>query len=214
MRTQRVEVVRLCRVALQRPRWQQVVAFVVSSWTLAWILGHYVAAVGAPTALGVLGGFGSRVGFVDGRWADQLAVAWHEGGGALVVLGGLLWAATTERGQAPALLGWVAVMLGAERVGYRPAILFALATMIGFVAVLWAAAQLARHFGFTTLLPPDVLRAGVTAAALSAVVPLFAPMLFLSRLGRPYLTRGPRVIPSARSGDDPVAEESPRSSAG
>lgn len=210
VRTQRLEVARLCRVALQRPRWQQVGAFLVSLWTLAWIIGHFMAPVEAPSALDVL----DRFGVVGGQWAQRLASAWREGGAALVVLGGLLWAATTERGQAPALLGWIAVMLGAERLGYQPAILVALATLVGFVAVLWMTAQLARRFGRTALLPPDVLRAGVTAAALSAVVPLVAPLLFLSRLGRPYFTRGPQVIPTARGADDPVAEQPRRSSAG
>ncbi|MFC7342096.1 hypothetical protein [Saccharopolyspora griseoalba] len=204
---------RLCRVVLQRPRWQQFAAFVISLWTLAWITGHFLAPVEGPSAIDVLDRFGARFGVVGGPWAQQLAAAWREGGAALVVLGGLLWAATTERGQTPALLGWVAVMLGAERLGYRPAILVALATMVGFVAVLWVAARLARRFGHGALLPPDVLRAGVTAAALSAVVPLFAPLLFLSRLGSPYLTKGPRVIPSARGEDDAVGGRSRRSTA-
>jgi hypothetical protein len=71
--------------------------------------------------------------------------------------------------------------------------------MVGFVVLLWITAQISRRFlDRTTLFPNDVVRAGVTAAALSAVVPLFAPTLFLARLGNPYLTKGPRPIPAQR----------------
>jgi hypothetical protein len=43
------------------------------------------------------------------------------------------------------------------------------------------------------LMPRDVLHAGVTAATLSAVVPLLAPGFVLVRLCRPYVTRPPRA---------------------
>jgi hypothetical protein len=190
---------RLVLVALDRPRWQQFVACCVSLWALAWIVGQFIAPAHGPSALGVLGELAARVGVTGGGWAERVAETWQHSGGGLAIFGGLLWAATTERGQLPALLGWVAVMLGAERLGYRPAMLVAVASMVGFVVLLWITAQISRRFlDRTTLFPNDVVRAGVTAAALSAVVPLFAPTLFLARLGNPYLTKGPRPIPAQR----------------
>ncbi|KAA5826562.1 hypothetical protein ABT337_17705 [Saccharopolyspora hirsuta] len=190
------ELARLYRAALDRPRWQQVLAFAVSLWTLVWIVGQFTTRPDSPSALDVLGHFLARLGMTTGSWAERLSEAWQSGGGGLAVLGGLLWAATTERGQLPALLGWVAVMLGAERLGYQPAVLLALGTMVCFVVVLWLAAVTSNRFvdRGAVLLPRDVLRAGVTAAALSAVVPLFAPAFFLNRLGRPYVTKPPRRI--------------------
>ncbi|MEB3367862.1 hypothetical protein [Saccharopolyspora mangrovi] len=198
---------RLVLVALDRPRWQQVVACCVSLWALAWIVGQFVAPEHGPSALGVLGELAARFGLTGGGWAQRVAETWQHSGGGLAIFGGLLWAATTERGQLPALLGWVAVMLGAERLGYRPAMLVAVASMVGFVVLLWITAQISRRFlERTTLFPSDVVRAGVTAAALAAVVPLYAPMLFLSRLGSPYLTKGPRPVPAQRREEPGVAE--------
>ncbi|MEY8039726.1 hypothetical protein [Saccharopolyspora cebuensis] len=193
---QRGELVRLCRAALDRPRWQQVLAFVVSLWALAWIVAQFVVPERDTTALAVLGEFADRTGLA-GEWVQRLAASWYDTGAGLAAFGGLLWAATTERGQGPALLGWLAVMLSAERLGYQPAILVALATLVGFVALLWVASLTSagmpdRRSG---LRPRDVLRAGVTAAALTAVVPLFAPLLVLCRLVRPYLTKAPRLLP-------------------
>ncbi|MCI2421454.1 hypothetical protein MOQ72_28870 [Saccharopolyspora sp. K220] len=196
VQAQQRELARLYHVALNRPRWQQAVAFVVSLWTLAWIIGQFLAPQDGPTALGVLGQLAARLGLTGGTWAERLTETWQSSGGGFAVLGGLLWAATTERGQLPALLGWIAVMLGSERLGYQPAILFAVETMAGFVVVLWLAALTSGRFvdRRSTLLPRDVVRAGVTAAALSAVVPLFAPVFFLTRLGNPYVTKAPRRL--------------------
>ncbi|WP_233576003.1 hypothetical protein [Saccharopolyspora rhizosphaerae] len=199
---------RLVFVALDRPRWQQVVACCVSLWALAWIVGQFLAPEHGPSALGVLGELAARVGLTGSGWAERVTETWQRSGGGLAIFGGLLWAATTERGQLPALLGWVAVMLGAERLGYRPAMLVAVAGMVGFILLLWISAQISqRLLERPTLFPHDVLRAGVTAAALAAVVPLYAPMLFLSRLGTPYLTRGPRPVPEQRRDDSGVTEQ-------
>ncbi|WP_229679959.1 hypothetical protein [Saccharopolyspora thermophila] len=201
MQAQQRELARLYRVALDRPRWQQVLAFAVSLWTLAWIAGQFLGPDDAPTALGVLGELAARLGLTGGSWSQRLVETWQTSGGGFALLGGLLWAATTERGQLPALLGWVAVMLGSERLGYQPAILLAVATMVGFVVVLWLAALTSNRFvdRRTTLLPRDVVRAGVTAAALSAVVPLYSLAFFLTCLGRPYLTKAPRLLPLERA---------------
>lgn len=196
VQAQQRELARLYQAALERPRWQQVLAFGVSLWTLAWIAGQFLVPEDGPTALDVLGRLAARFGLTGGEWAERLTETWQSSGGGFALLGGLLWAATTERGQLPALLGWISVMLGAERLGYQPAIVLAVATMTGFVLVLWLAALTSDRFvdRRTTLLPRDVLRAGVTAAALSAVVPLFAPALFLARLGNPYLTKAPKIL--------------------
>jgi hypothetical protein len=210
VRAQRQEVARLSRIALDRPRWQQVLAFGVSLWALAWIAAQFLAPHRAPTALGVLSDLVVRLG-VTGAWTERLADTWQDGGGALPILGGLLWAATSERGQTPALFGWIAVMLGSERLGYQPAILLALGTMVAFVALLWLASL--TRAGIvdrrTTLLPRDVVRAGVTAATLSAVVPLFAPCYFVARIVRPYLTRAPRILDrkTRRTSEQPPDED-------
>lgn len=199
------------RAALDRPRWQQALAFAVSLWALGWILGQFLFQRDRPSALDVLGHFVSRLGVTPGEWPERLSEAWQSGGGGLAVLGGLLWAATTERGQVPALLGWIAVMIGAERLGYQPAMLLAVTTMVCFVVVLWLAALTSNRFvdRRAVLLPRDVLRAGVTAAALSAVVPLFAPAFFLNRLGRPYITKPPRrVFPAANIPEQAAPEPS------
>ncbi|GAA4613827.1 hypothetical protein [Saccharopolyspora hordei] len=199
MRERRQELARLYRVALDRPRGQQVLAFAVSAWALVWILGQFAAHPDSPSALDVLSDVAARLGVATGGWDERLAQAWQSGGAGLAVLGGLLWAATTERGQAPALLGWIAVMLGAERLGYQPAVLLAVATMVCFVLVLWLAALVSGRFPErrAVLLPRDVVRAGVTAATLAAVVPLFAPAFALDRVVRPYLVKGPRRTSSA-----------------
>lgn len=179
----------------------------MSLWALAWIVGQLLAPAHGPSALGVLGELAARVGLTGGGWTQRVTETWQQSGGGLAIFGGLLWSATTERGQLPALLGWVAVMLGAERLGYRPAMLVAVGSMVGFVVLLWITAQISRRLlERTTLLPGDVLRAGVTAAALSAVVPLFAPALFLTRLGNPYLTKGPRPVPAQRRDESDVAD--------
>ncbi|MFI0463725.1 hypothetical protein ACH347_06560 [Saccharopolyspora sp. 5N102] len=201
MQAQPRELLRLYRAALDRPRWQRVLAFAVSLWTLAWIIGQFVTPEDGPTALDVLGRLAARLGLTGVEWAERITETWQSSGGGFALLGGLLWAATTERGQLPALLGWIAVMLGAERLGYQPAVLLAVGTMVGFVLVLWLAALTSDRFvdRRTTLLPRDVLRAGVTAAALSAVVPLYAPASFLARLGNPYLTKAPRILSADRA---------------
>ena len=194
MHTHRQEVARLFRVALDRPRWQRLPALAVSFWTLFWIGGQFAGT--APSALGVVEDLGALVGLSGGPWADRVSAAWRGVGGWSALAGGLFWAATTERGQGTALLGWIAVMLGAEQLGYRPAILLALAAMVGFAAMLWLMALTRTRFvdRRSTLLPRDVLRAGITAATLSVVVPLYGPMAAAARLGRPYLTHAPKVL--------------------
>ncbi len=198
MRGQSREVLRLCRAAGERPAWQQPVAFVVSVWTLWWIGGQFVSSGKAPSAIEVLGRLAARFGVADSSWGERVAQAWDHAGPVLAVLGGLLWAATSEQGQSTALLGWIAVMVGSEQVGYQPAVVIAVGAMAGFVLVLLACAVIVERVAETIprLTPRDVVRAGVVAAALSAVVPLFAPCFFTFRLVRPYLTRAPRVVHS------------------
>ncbi|WP_263251582.1 hypothetical protein [Saccharopolyspora rosea] len=202
MRARGREVTRLWQAALDRPRWQQVVAFAVSLWALAWIVAQFVTPEEGPSALRVLGGLAERLG-ATGGWTDRLTAAWQNTWGGLAVFAGLLWAATTERRQLPALLGWVAVMLASERLGYRPAILVALATMVGFVVLLWVASLSGSRFvdRRPALLPRDMVRAGITAATLSAIVPLYAPAFFLARLSRPYVTQPPRLLRPGREDD-------------
>ncbi|NHD18541.1 hypothetical protein G9447_14970 [Actinopolyspora sp. BKK1] len=196
------EVLRLCRVAGRRPYWQHAAAFVVSVWTLWWIGGQFLVPETAPSALDIWTSLLERAGLPDVSWSDRIVRSWGQAGSALAVFGGLFWAATTERGQTPALIGWVAVMLASQHLGYQSAVVTALLTMVGFVLVLWAASLVNGRFvdKYPRLLPADVFRAGVTAATLSAVVPLYAPAIVVFRLFRPYFTRAPRVL-SAVHGD-------------
>lgn len=187
-----------------RSRGQRLAAVIVSVWTLWWIGGQFFAEETAPSAIEVLGDMLRRLGVTDASWASRVAGAWEEAGPVLAVLGGLSWAATTEHGQAPALFGWVLAMLASVHLGYRPAILIALAAMVGFVLLLWTLSFVGGHFvdRGPRLLPQDVFRAGVTAATLSAVVPLFAPGCLVYRLLDPYLTSSPRPLPSFWAGGD------------
>lgn len=196
MPTHRHQLIRLCRVVLDRPGWQQILAFIVSMWALTWMIGQLTEQHAASGALTALGDLSARVGVPGSDWADRIALAWADSGAGPAVLSGLLWAATTERGQLPAVLGWVGVMLSSEQLGYQPPVLIALASMLVFIGVLWLAALAGSGFvdRAPALLPRDVLRAGVTAATLSAVVPLFAPLLFVTRIARPYVTVGPRRL--------------------
>lgn len=211
MPTHRHQLVRLCRIALDRPGWQQVLAFAVSVWALAWMAGQFAEPDAGPGALTVLGELSARTGVPGGGWADRIALAWADSGAGPAVFSGLLWAATTQRGQLPAVLGWVGVMLSSEQLGYQPAVLIALSSMLVFIAVLWLAALTGSGFvdRAPALLPRDVLRAGITAATLSAVVPLFAPLLFVTRIVRPYVTVGPRQL-DPDDADDAGRPERPR----
>ncbi|GAA0508629.1 hypothetical protein A8924_1918 [Saccharopolyspora erythraea NRRL 2338] len=195
MDSHRQELVRLLRTALDRPRWQTAAAFAVSAWTLLWIGGQFTGH--APTALGVLDWLAALLGLDGSAWTGRLGTVWAQAGSWLAMVGGLLWAATSERGQATALVGWVAVMLAAEGIGYRPAVLTAITAMVGLVSALWLVALTGGRFvdRHSKLLPGDVLGAGVTAASLTVVVPLFAPLAVLSRIASPYLTRAPRLLP-------------------
>jgi len=199
MRERRRELARLCRCAITRPRWHLALAVLVSAWALASVVGQVG---GAPTSpLGVL-----RVP-VD--WAG-IPVAWLDAVrdwiaarrdlvAGLAVVAGLLWAVTTERAQLPALVGWLAVLVAVEAVGYPNAVRAALATTAIFVGVLALLALPGRRrmvVDRIALLPRHVLRTGATALALSAVVPLIAPGLLLACLVRPYTTRPPRPDPS------------------
>jgi hypothetical protein len=92
--------------------------------------------------------------------------------------------------------------MAAEGIGYHPAVFRAVFAMAGFIALLWLI-SLPGKVSFMTnrivLIPKDVLRAGVTAAAMAAMVPLLAPGLIVVRLLRPYVTRPPRApVPRAR----------------
>ncbi|WP_218862916.1 hypothetical protein [Actinopolyspora biskrensis] len=189
-------------MAGRRPYWQHAAAFVVSVWTLWWIGGQFLVPETAPSALEIWTSLLERAGLPDVSWSDRVVRAWGQAGSVLAVFGGLFWAATTERGQTPALVGWVAVMLSSQYLGYQSSVVTALLAMVGFVFVLWVMSLANGRFvdRYPRLLPADVFRAGVTAATLSAVVPLYAPAIVLFRLFRPYFTRAPRML-SAVPGD-------------
>ncbi|MFI9388496.1 hypothetical protein [Kutzneria sp. NPDC052558] len=194
----RRELARLWQVAVRRPRWQLWVAAFVSLWTLCWIFGQLAAHASSP--LDVLRG-GLGWADVPTGWLDAVT-DWLRADrrqpllGLLAVAGGLLWASTTERNQLPALLGWLAAMVAAEGIGYAGAIDRALLSLAAFIAVLLLFSIPGRRafvLRRVVLMPRDVLHAGVTAATLSAVVPLLAPGFVLVRLCRPYVTRPPRA---------------------
>ncbi|WP_232519725.1 hypothetical protein [Actinosynnema pretiosum] len=190
MKEHRRELVRLCRCAVARPRRQLVAAAVVSVWSLAWVVGQVLH---RPSPLDVVASAARWAGVPVG-WLEAVA-DWCGGRtGFLAVVGGLLWAVTTERRQGRALLGWVAVMLAAESVGYG-AVRHALLALGGFllvVVVLSLPGRRAFVVDRVALIPRDVLRAGSTALALAAVVPLVAPGLAVAGLLSPYVTRPPR----------------------
>jgi hypothetical protein len=217
MLSKRQELARLWGSVVTRPSWQLVLAVLVSAWTLAWIVGQ---AGPQRSPIGLLRDAVAWAGAPTG-WLDA-AIGWladsrrHGLLGGLAVAGGLSWAATTERRQAPALLGWLAVMAAGQGIGYPGAVHRAVLAMACFVGLLlllslpWRRAVVVRR---VVLLPRDVLRAGVVAAALTAVVPLLAPGIAVTRLCRPYVTRPPRPdptrrpvpVPRQRAGGTPVA---------
>ncbi|WP_246195699.1 hypothetical protein [Halopolyspora algeriensis] len=175
----------------------------MSTWVLWWVGGQFIVPETAPSALDVLGELGNRFGLALSPWGRRVAQAWGQLAPLVSVLGGLLWAATSERGQAPALLGWVAVMLASERLGYQPSVVIALAAMVGFILLAWLCSLANNRFVDRRPTAPshNVLRAGVSAAALSAVVPLFAPGVFVFRLCRPYVATAPGAVPAGRGSD-------------
>lgn len=186
----RAEIVRLARCVVRRPRWQLVVAVLLSAWLLAWVLGQL--ADHPPTPLGVLAWTGIPL-HAASDWARERAdvLAW------LATLGGLSWAATTEQGQLPALAGWFAVLIAGEAAGYEHAVQRAMLSMVVFLVILAAASFLGRRAFVVdriAVMPGDVMRAAITAAVLTAVVPLIAPGLALTRLVRPYVTKPPRSL--------------------
>lgn len=189
MKEKRQELVRLSRMAVDRPRWQLGFASVVSAWTLAWVVGQALG--GAPGPLDVLP---VRWAGLPADWLDS-ARAWCDGRtGFLAVAGGLLWAMTSPTRQASASFGWLAVMAAAEDVGYV-AVRWALVSVAVFLAVMGLVSLTGRRafvVDRVAVIPRDVARAGATALALSAVVPLVAPGLLLARLVGPYVTRPPR----------------------
>ncbi|GAB3298130.1 hypothetical protein [Parasphingorhabdus pacifica] len=202
VRVRQRELARLCRVAVDRSGVHCVFTFAVSIWVAVWIAGRFTGIENEPSPLTLLVEVGGKFG-VDGQpWADQIAREWSGIGGLTAAAGGLLWACASERGQAPAVFGWVAVMLASEDVGYRPAVLTAFAVLVGFPVLLWVIALFGGQFvdRRAKLLPTDVVRAGVTAATLSAIVPVFAFGVCLTRLFRPYLTRAPRPVPDSGCG--------------
>ncbi|MFD9738927.1 hypothetical protein [Umezawaea sp. NPDC059074] len=199
MRDQRREFVRLCRCVVTGPRWQVVVAVVVSAWTFAWIVGQVGATPLSPLAVvrGPIGWAGIPIGWLDavGEWIrdrqDVLA--------GLAVVAGLLWAVTTERGRLAASTGWFAVLVAAEAIGYAAAVHRALLTFGVVVAVFAVLSFLGRRafvVDRVALLPRGVLHASATAVTLSAVVPLIAPGLLIAGLVRPYVTVPPRFDPT------------------
>ena len=191
---------------VDRPRAQLVLAVPVSLWALAWVGGQFVEGGARWSPLDVLRSVTGRFGAPDPGWLAAVT-AWlrdpvHHGLlGWLAVAAGLLWAATSARAQAPALAGWLVLMVAGEGLGYGPAAGRAAGALAGFVTLLALLSipnrgrMIVRRIG---LLPKDVLRAGVVAAALSLLVPLLAPGLALTRLLRQYLTRPARPDPSRR----------------
>ncbi|MEU4740139.1 hypothetical protein AB0G02_06680 [Actinosynnema sp. NPDC023658] len=188
MKEKRQELARLCRVAVDRPRWQLGFAVVVSVWTLAWVVGQ---AFGEPSPLEVLP---VRWAGLPTGWLDSTR-GWFDGRtGFLAVAGGLLWAMTSPGRQASASFGWLAVMAAAEDVGYV-AVRWALLVFAVFLVVMGLVSLTGRRAFVVdrlAVIPRDVARAAATAVALSAVVPLVAPGLALARLVGPYVTRPPR----------------------
>ena len=204
MRMVRRELLRLWRCVTERPGWELGLAVVVSMWTFTWILAQ--APPTRPSPLDVLSGAVGWAGIPTG-WLEA-AGDWFTHGDrrgvlfGVAVIAGLLWAATTERAQWPALAGWLAVLAAAEGLGYQPAVNLAVLALAAFVVAL-ALVALPGKASFAldriVLVPRDVLRAGATAAALAAMVPLLAPGLLMVRLLQPYVTRPPRqASPAAR----------------
>ncbi|GAA4018388.1 hypothetical protein GCM10022247_47400 [Allokutzneria multivorans] len=187
-----------------RPRAQLLVAVPLSLWVLAWVCGQFVEGGAQWSPLDVVRSVTGRFGSPDPDWLAAVS-AWlrdpvHRGLlGWFAVAAGLLWAATSARAQAPALLGWFVLMVAGEGLGYSPAFGRAAVAFLGFVTLLAVLSTPNRGRMIVRrvrLLPKDVLRAGVLAAVLSLLVPLLAPGLALARLLRPYLTRPARPDPS------------------
>jgi hypothetical protein len=193
VKEKRQELARLCRIAVDRSRWQLGFAVVVSAWSLAWVVGQ---AFGEPSPLEVLP---VRWAGLPTGWLESTR-AWFDGRtGFLAVAGGLLWAMTSPGRQSSALAGWLAVMAAAEDVGYV-AVRWALLVLVVFLAVMGLVSLTGRRafvVDRVAVIPRDVARAGATAVALSAVVPLVAPGLAVVRLVGPYVTRPPRRRPGA-----------------
>jgi hypothetical protein len=208
MRTLRRELARIWACVTDRPRWQLVLGCVVSLWTSAWVTGQALAPPMAPLEVprGLLGWAGVPVGWLDdvSQWAREPSRVWVWS--VVAVAAGLLWAATTERAQMTAVTGWLALLVAAEGIGYHPAVFRAVIAMVGFVVVLVLLAlpgKVSVMNQRVTLIPRDVVRAGATAAAMAAMVPLLALGLVIIRLVRPYVTRPPKVVvPRARSAED------------
>ncbi|TWP44737.1 hypothetical protein FKR81_40890 [Lentzea tibetensis] len=188
----RAELLRLYLCAVRRPRPQLVLAAILSIWTLAWVIGQLTPH--QPTPLGLVAWTGLPL-HAASEWARERAdvLIW------LATVGGLSWAATTERAQLPALSGWFAVLVAGEAAGYQHAVHRALLSMVAFMAVL-AVVSITGRRAFVVdrvaVIPRDVLRACVTAAVLSAIVPLIAPGLALTRLVSPYVTKPPKPDPT------------------
>jgi hypothetical protein len=206
MRTLRREMARIWACVTDRPRWQLVLACVVSVWTLAWVVGQAVAAPMAPSDVprSLAGWAGIPTGWLDdvSGWArdpDRAGVFT-----VLAVAAGLLWAATTERAQLTAVFGWLTVMVAAEGIGYQPAVIRAVVAMVAFIAVLTLISlpgKVNLMLNRVVLIPKDVIRAGATAAAMAAMVPLLAVGMVVVRLLRPYVTR-PAPVPTQRQAEE------------
>jgi hypothetical protein len=181
-----------------RSRGQLVLAVVVSIWTLAWVIGQGVAPPTSPLDVprSVMSWAGIPTGWLDdaSAWARDPSRGFVFS--ALAIAGGLLWAAGTERAQLPSVLGWLAVMVAAEGIGYHPAVIRGVLAMVGFILLLTLLSlpgKVSAMVSRIVLVPRDVVRAGATAAAMAAMVPLLVPGLVITRLVRPYVTRPPRV---------------------
>jgi len=202
MRTLRRELARIWACVTDRPRWQLVLACVVSVWTLAWVVGQAVAAPMAPSDVprALADWAGLPTGWLDdvSGWArdpDRAGVF-----AVLAVAAGLMWAATTERAQLTAVFGWLTVMVAAEGIGYQPAVIRGVVAMVAFIAVLTLISlpgKVNLMMNRVVLIPKDVIRAGATAAAMAAMVPLLAVGMVVVRLVRPYVTR-PAPVPTQR----------------
>ncbi|MCP2256678.1 hypothetical protein LX15_000361 [Streptoalloteichus tenebrarius] len=193
------EWVELARAGRAAPRWQLVVAGVVSALWSCWMIDQ-VGAGRSP--LGVL-----RAGLVwadlPADWLDQArawlaaphrrpvvdAAAWAVGG---------LWAATHRRRVLPAVVGWLVLLTVADALGYAVAARhagFGFAVVVGVLLLLSVPLRRRPMGRGVRLYPKDVFVAAARAAALTILVPLSAPLLVVAALCDPYLTVPPRRLP-------------------
>ncbi|GGM61140.1 hypothetical protein GCM10012275_35260 [Longimycelium tulufanense] len=194
------EWVELVQRVLGAPRWQRVFCALLSVVWLCWLVDQFR---GGRSPLGLV-----RAGLV---WADA-PTAWldavrgwlaapHRGTvvGIAAWTGGALWAIAHRRAVLPAALGWLVVLTVADALGYPGAssrAVLAFVVVVGLLLLLsvpWRRRPVVRR---ARLLPRDVFLAAGRAAAIVVLIPLSAPLLALTTLSGPYLTRPPQPDPT------------------